>query len=157
MALTAVEIVDPQLREAIGAAADDEVVGEGVDALERPAGRGRDEGRPVGEAWVAGGGGHHLEVRGAVVGADEEAVGVVVERVVDALGAFGDEREWGVRVVGGEEMGLAGGPGGGAHDEERVAAGAGDAEVEPRVVLLMHQDVGGVGADAVAVELVGGE
>ncbi len=136
------------------------MAGEGVDVLEAYGGVVGDQRPPV----LRGGGRDRcdaeLEVGAGVVVHDQEDVFAgddgVVEGVLEALAALGEDLPAGVRVVGVEVAVLRGDLRPGRDHQEPVGARAADADPEAAVGLVVDQLVVGLaGAEAVPPDLVG--
>ena len=98
--------------------------------------------------------GDEAEVAAAIVGADEPLAVAMVDGVFVLVFAGTDESELAGGLVGGEDAALGGGVAAGFEDDEFAVAGAARADVEALVVVLVDEDVGGVGrVEGVAEEL----
>ncbi len=128
---------------------------EEVDAREHDVGAVRDELLPVRAARRGDGRRHEPEVAAAGVRPDVEEVAAVLDVVLVVLLARGDERPLALGRVGLQDAGLRGRVAGALHHDPRAAPRAADADVEPLVLLLVEQGVGGRGRpDLVPVDAV---
>jgi len=133
------------------------VVGEGVRALEPDARSVRHEVDPVGALRRLHRGGHQLEVLGALgVGHDQQLVATVVEVVLDAVLAGGDEPRLRLRVARLEQVPLAGHLAAHGDGDEALRPRAAHADPEALVVLAVHDlVVRRVRPEPVPADLVG--
>ena len=100
-------------------------------------------------------GGHHAEVRRVEVRQDDEAIGPVVDAVLDVVGPRPHDPRRGCRVVGGDQRRLRRRAAARRDHEPALAARQRDVEVEPDVVLAGDEDVvGDRRAEPVAPDLV---
>ena len=153
------DLDDAEPGQRVAPIADHDPVGERIGALQAYVRIVGEQRAPIGPVGRIGGGLDQLEVLGAVVVHDQEAVGAVdddmVDGVLDALaaGEYDPRRLLGLGGV--DDVVLAGDLRAESDDQVALAAGGPDADPEAVVWLVEHHDVVcGRGADAMAPHLV---